>query len=444
MAKIIYGVAGEGFGHSSRAHGIGQHLIEAGHEVLFAASRKSLSYLRVHFNEKVKEIAGLRLAYRDGNLLPFRTLMANSSRLYSNRRLNSTLHRTVFEPFCPDLVISDFEPFSAWWAWRCGVPLISIDHQHLLTMCELEHRPGARFPRLCAELVTRCHCPGATAYIIVNFFQVPVKNSRAILSPPVVRPVVESLPPTDGQHILIYTTDISWKYKLAALLNSFPGQAFHVYGFDESRRIGNCEFKRTSTERFLQDLASCRGIIATAGFSLLSESLYFRKKLLLLPIQGQYEQVLNAQYAERLGLALNRTSLDADTLREYISFLDHPIADHRDILWPDNKAVFSILDQTLDAVCPPFGAVSTGLAAQDRFVAGGSCGTPRCPPGEGNGIIRCLGLRFHRLGECETSSVETASASRGIVASVARQPARWCSRGEASLPVVAPSRTDAR
>ncbi|HSW01968.1 MAG TPA: glycosyltransferase family protein [Sedimentisphaerales bacterium] len=380
MARIIYGVAGEGFGHSSRAHGIGQHLIEAGHEVLFAASRKSLSYLQVHFNENVKEIAGLRLAYRDGNLLPFRTLLTNSSRLYSNRKLNSTLYRTVFETFCPDLVISDFEPFSAWWAWRCGIPFISIDHQHLLTMCELERRSDARFPRLCAELVTRCHCPGATAYIIVNFFQVPVKDNRAILAPPVVRPVVESLPPTNGQHILIYTTDISWKDKLAALLNSFPGQAFHVYGLDESRRIGSCEFKRTPTERFLQDLASCRGIIATAGFSLLSESLHFRKKLLLLPIQGQYEQVLNARYAERLGLALNRTSLDADTLREYVSFLDHPIPNRCEILWPDNKAFFDILDQTLDAVWPPFDVVSAGPATQDRLLAGEPRGTSRRSP----------------------------------------------------------------
>jgi uncharacterized protein (TIGR00661 family) len=177
-----------------------------------------------------------------------------------------------------------------------------------------------------------------------------VKNSRAILSPPVVRPVVESLPPTDGQHILIYTTDSTWKDRLAVLLNSFHGQRFRVYGFDEARQVGNCEFKRTSTEQFLQDLASCRGIITTAGFSLLSECLHLRKKMLLLPVRGQYEQVINGQYAERLGLALNRTSLNAKTLMEYLDILDAPIADHSDILWPDNRAFFNILDQTLNMV----------------------------------------------------------------------------------------------
>lgn len=127
--------------------------------------------------------------------------------------------------------------------------------------------------------------------------------------------MVESLQPTNRDHIVICTTDNSRKDRLAALLNSFHGRVFHVYGFDETRHLGNCKFKRTSTEPFLQDLASCRGIITTAGFSLLSGCLHLRKKMLLLPVQGQYEQIVNARYAKKLGLALNRTALTAGTLR---------------------------------------------------------------------------------------------------------------------------------
>lgn len=352
MARIIYGVAGEGFGHSSRSHLIGQHLIDAGHDVLFAASRKSLFYLRKHFGEKVREIAGLSLVYRDGHLLPINTFATNLSRVFQDRVTNRELYRTVFEPFCPDLVISDFEPFSAWWAWRHGVPFISIDHQHLLTLCELEHPSREWFARLNAQTVARCHGFGAAAYLILNFFRVPVKNRRAVLAPPVVRPVVESLKPTPGEHILVYITDDSWKDKLAALLNSFADQTFRIYGFDEARQIGNCEFKRTSTEHFLQDLANCRGVVTTAGFSLLSECLYLRKQCLLLPVQGQYEQVINARYAERLGLAMYCTSLNAYTLAEYFDALSTPMRDHDDVLWPDNRRFFRLLDQTMSEICP--------------------------------------------------------------------------------------------
>lgn len=352
MARIIYGVAGQGFGHSSRSHLIGRHLIDAGHEVLFAASRQSLSYLRKHFGEQVKEIVALGLVYRNGRLVPLRTISTNLTRFLTNRATNRELYRSVFEPFCPDLVISDFEPFCAWWAWRHGVPFINVDHQHLLTLCELDHPSDGRLSRLNAQAVTRCHACGAAAYLIPNFFRVPTRHARAVVVPPVVRPIVESFEPTSGEHILVYTTDTSWKDRLAMMLNSLHNQSFRIYGFDENRQSGNCRFKRTSTPDFLQDLASCRGVIATAGFSLLSECLYFRKKMLLLPVQGQYEQVVNARYAERLGLALNRRSLNTETLLEYLDFVRKPIVDRDEILWPDNHALFGILRRTIDRVCP--------------------------------------------------------------------------------------------
>jgi uncharacterized protein (TIGR00661 family) len=371
MAKIIYGVAGEGFGHSSRTHLIGQHLIEAGHEVLFATSGKSLSYLRKHFGEQVKEIGGLCLVCKDGRLVPSKTVATNLSRFLANRRTNLDLYRTTFEPFQPDLVISDFEPFSAWWAWRNAVPLVGIDNQHVLTTCELEHPPGQRLSRFNAEIVTRCHCVGAAAYIILSFFRAPLTNRRAVLAPPVIRPIVESIEPTSGEHIVIYTTDRSWKNELVSLLTPLHHLQFRIYGFDVACRIGNCEFKRTSTVEFLQDLAGCRGVIATAGFSLLSECLHFRKRMFLLPIRGHYEQILNATYAQRLGVALQRTCLDAGTLAEYLDAIDEPIANHSDILWPDNRGFFSILHQTLHQAwseyeiarpaIPDAGGLTTGI-----------------------------------------------------------------------------------
>ena len=370
MARIIYGVAGEGFGHSSRSHLIGQHLIDAGHEVLFVASRKSLSYLRQHIGGRIHEIIGLSLVYQDRILVPFKTVTTNLSRFLSNRRRNHDLYRTVFEPFDPDLVISDFEPFSAWWAWQNRVPLVSIDHQHLLTMCEIDHPASEWLSRLHAEAVTRCHSFAAAAYIILNFFQVPVRSSRAVLAPPVVRPIVESLTPTDGEHILLYTTDTSWKDALAGMLNSFSSRQFRIYGFDQAERLGNCEFQRTSTPGFLRDLASCRGIIATAGFSLLSECLHFRKRMLLLPVQGQYEQVINAQYAERFGLALNRTSLNAEALARYIEAIDKPISDCDGVLWPDNRAFFHILEETINRVCPGCYRVPSARPISSRLAAG--------------------------------------------------------------------------
>ncbi len=350
MARIVYGVAGEGFGHSSRSHLIGQHLINAGHDVLFVASARSLSYLRTHFGPRVKEIFGLRLIYRNRTLSAARTAGTNLRGVVESRRINRALYRDVLEPFEPDLVLSDFEPFSAWWAWRRGIPFISIDHQHLLSLCALRHEAGHLLPRLHAQAVTRCHYIGAAAYIILNFFRTPVGKSAAIVAPPVVRPVIQRLCPTQGDHFLIYTTDNSWKDRPLAALNEFTDQRFIIYGLHEDCRIGNCTLKKASTQEFVRDLASSQGVISTAGFSLLSECLHLRKKMLLLPIRGQYEQIVNAMYAQRLGLGLHRDRLDGSTLAEYLDWVPSPIVDHEDILWPDNESFFAILDATIETV----------------------------------------------------------------------------------------------
>jgi uncharacterized protein (TIGR00661 family) len=354
-------VAGEGFGHSSRSHLIGQHLIDAGHEVIFVASRKSLTYLRRHFGANVHEVFGLCLVYQNRSLSPLGTVTANLARFLGHRNLNQELYSRVIEPFAPSLVISDFEPFSAWWARRHGVPFVSINHQDLLTMCKLEHPPGQRLARVNAQLVTRCHHVGAAACIILNFFQSPLKHALGVLVPPVVRPAAHSFATTCDEHILVYSTDSTWKSRLLTILSAYPTQQFRIYGFNESERIANCTLLRTSTASFLQDLASCRGVIATAGFSLISECLHFRKKMLLLPIHGQYEQIINAFYAEKLGLALHCERFDAATVGEYLEVLDEPVTEHPDILWPDNEALFSTLQRTLAAVCPSFEKTSPNV-----------------------------------------------------------------------------------
>ena len=193
MAKIIYGVAGEGFGHSSRSHLIGQRLIGAGHDVMFVGSRKSHLYLKQYFGERVKEIFGLSFVYEDGRIDKSETLKKNLCNLPEGARLNDEVFKQYIEPFEPELVISDFEPFSAWWAWRNKVPFISIDNEHVLTLCKLEHPVKSWFSRITASVVTQCHYVGAVAYIIINFFKVPLRIDSGILAPPIVRPSVTTL-----------------------------------------------------------------------------------------------------------------------------------------------------------------------------------------------------------------------------------------------------------
>jgi len=353
MARIIYGVAGEGFGHSSRSHLIGQKLIDSGHDVMFVGSQKSLLYLKQYFGRRVKEIFGLSFAFEDGRVDKSETLKKNLLKLPEGNRINDELFREHFEPFEPELVISDFEPFSAWWAWRKNVPFISIDHEHMLTLCELEHQKRNWLSHLTAKVVTECHYVGAAVYVIINFFRTPLRIDSAVLVPPVVRPVVCELEALQGEYILLYSTTGSGREQLTEILNKFDGQKFYIYGFNESLEYKNCIFKERSTEGFLKDLAGARGVIASAGFSLLSECLYLKKKMLLLPLAGQYEQIINGHYIQKLGLGLSAEKLDEEIIARFIDELDKPMPDDERILWPDNDEFFKTLQNVLNKLDNP-------------------------------------------------------------------------------------------
>jgi len=353
MARIIYAAAGEGFGHASRVHLIAQRFLDAGHEVMFASSHRGLLYLRQYYGEQVKEIFGLTFEYSRGYVEPIATIRKNLLQLPAGNRMNKALFEQVYRPFKPDLVVTDFEPFSGWWAWYNKVPFISIDNEHMLIMCKLKHHLKNVVPRATSMLVTRLHCVGARAYVMINFFKAPLKHEAAVLAPPVVRPAVTSLQPSDAGHIVIYSTTGTHEEQLREVLGKFPSQPFYIYGFNKYEEWRNCIFKPRSTEGFLADLAAARGVIASAGFSLISECLYLRKKMLLLPLAGQYEQIINAHYADMLGLAVGSSRLNEAVVSRFLARLAEPMPQDDRILWPDNEKFFATLQGVLSRLDLP-------------------------------------------------------------------------------------------
>jgi len=266
---------------------------------------------------------------------------------------NDRLFKQFFEPFKAELIISDFEPFSAWWAWRNSLPFISIDHEHMLTLCKLEHKSKNWFSRLTASVVTECYYVGAVSYIIINFFEAELRIDSAVLAPPIIRPVVRALDGREGEHILLYSTSGKGREQLVEILGKFGGQKFYIYGFDEIGEFKNCIFKERSTDGFLVDLAAARGVIASAGFSLISECMHLKKKMCLLPLASQYEQMINAHYIEKLGLGISSEKLDEETIERFLDKIDDPVPDNGGIIWPDNDKFFGILQDELNKLGKP-------------------------------------------------------------------------------------------
>jgi len=300
MAKILYGVSGEGSGHSSRAKLIAKHLIEQGHQVKIVSYDRGYRNLKDDFD--VLEIVGLSISSRNNKVSIWNTISDNFSKLPDGQRALRKL-KALFSEFKPDCVLTDFEPSTAYLAKHYDLPLISIDNQHRMRYMEIDYPTKLIKDALIAKAAIKAIVPKPSYSLIVSFHFSKLKNDHSEVFPPILRPRVKDYKPTDGDHILVY---ISFGFeRLLEYIQAYPREKFIVYGIknpQEKDKPNNIEYKEFSDHGFLSDLAACKGVIATAGFTLLSESLYFKKPLLAFTMKGQFEQQLNAHMLDTLKL----------------------------------------------------------------------------------------------------------------------------------------------
>ncbi len=273
VAKIVYGVSGEGSGHSSRSREMATHLQRQGHDLWMVSYDRGYRNLKDDF--RVFETEGLTIASEDNQVSIVRTFTENLMRLPEGHRKLQQLKNELFKGFQPDVVITDFEPMTAYLASHYDIPLISIDNQHRMRYMDFDCPPGSEADRHVTKTIIRAMVPRPDVSLVITFVQGPTTNDRTFLFPPILRRAVLDKTPTRGDHILVYVT--SGYESLLEQLQEFDREKFLVYGYDRSDSEGPCQFRPFSRDGFLSDLAGAKAVIATAGFTLISEALYLRK-----------------------------------------------------------------------------------------------------------------------------------------------------------------------
>lgn len=342
MAKVIYGVSGEGSGHSSRARLISSYLLEQGHQVKIVSYDRGYKNLKDDFD--VLEIVGLTIVSEDNEVSKLKTITTNLSRLPSGTKALNKLRETIKE-FQPDCIITDFEPCTAYLASHYEIPLITIDNQHRMRYMEYEVPAELRKDQLITETVIRAMVPRPWVSLITTFHSGKLKNERSFLFPPILRQQVLDLKATAGEHILVYVT--SGFDSLVDVLREFPRENFYVYGYDKEQVVGNLHFRPFSKQGFLDDLASAKAVVATAGFTLISEALYLRKPYLAFPMLGQFEQHLNAFMLQRQGYGAECAVPNVETLAAFLYRLPDYQARLKNYPHNGNKEIQQKLDELL-------------------------------------------------------------------------------------------------
>src|SRR5882724_10898505 len=230
MANVLYGVNGEGAGHSTRAREVLSHLVARGHNVHVASFDRGLQNLKPSFD--VTEIYGFRFAYVNNRVRYKRTIVKNLITVPQAAKSMSRLNDLV-DDWKIDVVITDFEPLTCHVGHKKHLPVISIDNQHYLTNAVVSYPKQYRSDAAAAKLVTRLMTPRANAYLVISFFTAPVKKRNTFLFPPLLRQEILNAKPTESDHILVYVT--SPAPALAKLLSSVRCR-FIAYGFGREGR----------------------------------------------------------------------------------------------------------------------------------------------------------------------------------------------------------------
>ena len=341
MANILYGVNGEGAGHSTRAKEVLNHLVSEGHTVHVASFDRGLQNLKDDF--EVTEIYGFRFAYVNNRVRYKRTIAKNLVTIPQATKSLSRLNALIDEANI-NVVITDFEPLTCHVGHKRSLPVISIDNQHCLTNAVVSYPKQYRRDAAAAKLVTKLMTPRASAYLVISFFTAPIRKRNTFLFPPLLRQEILQAKPSEGDHVLVYVT--SPAPALAALLSSVRCQ-FIAYGFGREGIEGNITYKKPSLVGFFNDLVSARAIIANSGFSLVTESLHLAKPYLAVPVSHQFEQIFNAYWLEKSGYGAYWEELNKERVDSFLFNLPH----YRESLakYPrqGNGALFQKLDSLI-------------------------------------------------------------------------------------------------
>ena len=312
MANILYGVNGEGAGHSTRAKEVLSHLVARGHAVHVASFDRGLQNLQQQFD--VTDIYGFRFAYVNNRVRYKRTIAKNLITVPQAAKSLSRLKDLVVE-WKTDLVITDFEPLTCHIGHKMGLPVISIDNQHCLTNAVVSYPKQYRRDAAAAKLVTRLMTPRANAYLVISFFTAPIRKRNTFLFPPLLRQQILDATATEGDHVLVYVT--SPAPALAKLLRSVRCR-FIAYGFGREGEEGNILYRKPSVDGFFTDLTSARAIVANSGFSLVTEALHLGKPYLAVPVSHQFEQIFNAYWLEKSGYGAYWEELNKECVESFL------------------------------------------------------------------------------------------------------------------------------
>ncbi|HXB08247.1 MAG TPA: glycosyltransferase family protein [Puia sp.] len=292
--KIFYAVQATGNGHISRAMELLPFLERYGQvDIFLSGANNSLNLdASVKFRSK-----GLSLFYTNTGGLNYGQIIRRLSPL----RIWREVRDLPVEKY--DLIINDFESITSLACAYKKVQSVNFGHQASFVSAKVP-LPEKKDPL--GAWILRNYAR-ATQYVGLHF-----KQYDDFILPPVIKKEILQADPRDNGYVSVYLSSYS-DATVRRYLQPLKEFRWQVFSKEVSQPVqdGNILFIPVSRSTFNKSLTNCSAILTGAGFETPAEALYLGKKLMVIPIRGQYEQFCNAAALARMGVPVLDT-LDAN------------------------------------------------------------------------------------------------------------------------------------
>ena len=297
--NILYGIQGTGNGHITRSRLLVPLLRKKGFNVdVILSGRNKEEYWDMECFKPYDTKLGITFQLTHGTVKKWETI-----KKLKLKQFWMDLKSIDFKSY--DIVITDYEPISAWAAKKHGILSIGIGHLYSFLYNVPMHN-GFVFDKK-----------------IMNWFapvDIPIglhwHHFGQNILPPIIPQLKEQI--SNEDFVLVY---LPWEDPklIESVLNKISNKIFYVYGHTSKKTLrGNIRWKPFSRSGFIADLESCNGVLCNAGFELTSECLSLNKKILVKPVMSQVEQLANVKALDSLELASTTNKITNAVVSDWI------------------------------------------------------------------------------------------------------------------------------
>lgn len=343
--KILYAIQGTGNGHVSRARDI-IPILQKNHEVDILISG-SQTDVELPFPVKYK-YQGLGFVFgKKGGVDIFESYKKSNLKVFF-----SEINCLPVQAY--DLVINDFEPVSAWACFQKNKKCISLSHQAAVLN---KNVPKPKHADRIGKAILKKYAPTTAQYGF--HFQAYDTN----IFTPVIRQQVREQYIEEKSHYTVYLPAYEDK-RILKVLKEFPSVRWQVFSKHNKKAFKekNITIQPINNEAFIKSMATAEGILCGAGFETPAEALFMNKKLMVIPMKGQYEQQCNAAALKDMDIPVIKSLKlkHADKIKKWIETGKRIKVDYPDNTeWIINKILAEHCPEKVNEVIQPGKKVHT-------------------------------------------------------------------------------------